>query len=371
MRIDMNVDVAIAGAGPAGSACAIALRTRMPSLSVALIEASRFDAPRAGETLSPAARPLLDHLGVFDAFRAAGHAEVHGTTASWGGTAPHDNDYIFHARGPGWHLDRTRFDAMLADHAASRGAALLTGAAIVTAQRVDDCWHLELAGGRTVAARFLADTTGSAAIARRFCGARAVVIDHLVSFGRFFDNDANADPRTIVEAFADGWWYTAALPGKRRFVACMTDSAVAHRLRLRDAASWTRLLKAMPLIGRIAVHANGPIVARACGSQRLESAAGADWIAAGDAASRFDPLSSQGITKALRSGVFASYAIGDRLAHGDTRGLRRYENFIRSEFDSYLRTRIAIYRDEQRWPHSGFWNARSSSSPTQTIHNEN
>jgi flavin-dependent dehydrogenase len=359
----MRVDVAIVGAGPAGSACAIALRTRMPSLSVALIEASRFDAPRAGETLSPAARPLLEHLGVFETFRAAGHAEVHGTTASWGNAAPHDNDYIFHARGPGWHLDRTRFDAMLAESAASRGAALLCGAAVSSARRADDGWHIDLADGRSIAARFLADTTGNTAIARRFCGARAVVVDHLVSFGRFFDDDGNADPRTIVEAFADGWWYTAALPGKRRFVACMTDSDVARRLHLRDAESWTRLLETMPLTGSFARNApanpDAAIVARACGSQRLESAAGADWIAAGDAASRFDPLSSQGITKALRSGVFASYALGDQLANGDSRGLRRYERFISSEFDSYLRTRTAIYRDEQRWPENDFWSTRS------------
>jgi 2-polyprenyl-6-methoxyphenol hydroxylase-like FAD-dependent oxidoreductase len=219
---------------------------------------------------------------------------------------------------------------------------------------------LDLADGRTVAARFLADTTGSAAVATRFCGARAVAFDHLVSFGRFLDDASVADPRTIVEAFEDGWWYTAALPGQRRFVACMTDSAVARRLRLRDAACWTRLLDEMPLVGRIARAANacGPIVARACGSQRLDGAAGADWIAAGDAASRFDPLSSQGITKALRSGVFASYAIGDRLTGGDSRGIRRYERFIRSEFEGYLRTRTQVYRDEQRWPQSEFWSTR-------------
>jgi flavin-dependent dehydrogenase len=356
----MRFDAAIVGAGPAGSACAIALRTRMPSLSVALIEASHFDTPRAGETLSPAARPLLDHLGVFDAFRAAGHAEVHGTTASWGNASPHDNDYIFHARGPGWHLHRARFDAMLAENAATRGATLMTGAAVSNARRDDDGWTVDLADGRTIAARFVADATGSGAIARRFCGARSIVVDHLVSFGRFFDDDTNADPRTIVEAFADGWWYTAALPGKRRFVACMTDSNVARRLRLRDEASWTRLLETMPVTGPIARCASGRIVARACGSHRLENAAGADWIAAGDAASRFDPLSSQGITKALRSGVFASYAIGDQLAACDNRGLRRYDRFIHSEFLHYLRTRTEIYRDEQRWPQNQFWSERCS-----------
>jgi len=356
----MRFDVAIAGAGPAGSACAISLRAHAPSLSVALIEGSHFDAPRPGETLSPAARPLLEHLGVLAAFQAAGHAEVHGTTASWGHDSPEDNDYLFQARGPGWHLDRTQFDAMLAKHAQSRGATLLQGSAVHGARRVDDEWLVELADGRTIATRFLADATGSAAIARRFCGARAIAFDRLVSFGRFFDDPSGADPRTVVEAFADGWWYTAALPGQRRFVACMSDSAVARRLRLRDAACWTRLLEEMPSVGRIACRAkaSSPIIARACGSQRLDVAAGPDWIAAGDAASRFDPLSSQGITKALRSGIFASYAIGDRLTAGDDRGLRRYERFIHSEFDSYLRTRSQVYHHEQRWPQSDFWSAR-------------
>jgi flavin-dependent dehydrogenase len=249
---------------------------------------------------------------------------------------------------------------MLAEEAAARGAALLQGTAVSVVRRVDRGWELDLADGQTIAARFVADTTGSATIARRFCGARAVAFDHLVSFGRFFDHDASADPRTVVGAFADGWWYTAALPGGRRFVACMTDGAVARRLRLRDAACWTRLLQEMPLVGGIAegAKASGPIVARACGSQRLEVAAGADWIAAGDAASRFDPLSSQGITKALRSGVFASYAIGDWLLAGETRGLRRYDRFIRSEFDGYLRTRAQVYGHEQRWPQSEFWSTR-------------
>jgi 2-polyprenyl-6-methoxyphenol hydroxylase-like FAD-dependent oxidoreductase len=360
----IRVDVAIVGAGPAGSACAISLRAHAPSLAVALIEASRFDTARPGETLSPAARPLLEHLGVFDAFRAAGHAEVHGTTASWGKDSAEDNDYIFHARGPGWHLDRARFDALLAEEAASRGATLLAGTKVRDA---DGAWRLHLADGRIVEAGFVVDTTGSAEMARRFRGARVTAFDHLVSFGKFFDDDSDGDPRTVVQAFADGWWYTAALPGQRRFVACMTDSAVARRLRLSDRASWGRLLEAMPLVGRVARRANacGPPIARPCGSRRLDPAAGADWIAAGDAASRFDPLSSQGIIKALRSGIFASYAIGDRLTGGDSRGLRRYQRFIRSEFDHYLRTRAQVYRDERRWPQSEFWLKFGNANPIQ------
>lgn len=44
----------------------------------------------------------------------------------------------------------------------------------------------------------------------------------------------------------------------------------------------------------------------------------------------FDPLSSQGILKALRSGIFASYAIVDRLLHADDgHGCARYAALIR------------------------------------------
>ena len=43
-------------------------------------------------------------------------------------------------------------------------------------------------------------------------------------------------------------------------------------------------------------------------------------LCVGDAASSFDPVSGQGILKALRSGVFASYAVADWLRQGDARG---------------------------------------------------
>ena len=62
------------------------------------------------------------------------------------------------------------------------------------------------------------------------------------------------------------------------------------------------------------------------------------WLAVGDAASRFDPLSSLGIAKALRSGIFASYASGDWLTRADAAGLRRYRLYIRKEFNRYLET---------------------------------
>jgi flavin-dependent dehydrogenase len=361
----VTFDVAIVGGGPGGSATAIALRAHAPSLSVVLIEASRYETPRIGETLPPPARQILEHLAVWEAFRAQGHREVHGTRAVWGTACALDNDFIYMPAATGWHLDRAAFDAMLASQARRRGAALVLDTRVRGADRVDGSgWRLALSSGGMISARFIVDATGGgAALARRW-GAHLVDRDRLVGIARFFEGGGE-DPRILVETFEDGWWYTAGLPDGWRVTACMTDVDLARRLGLHKVEHWSRTLEAMPNVGAMSrgAKARSPIVVRPSESRRLEPAAGDHWLAVGDSVSRFDPLSSQGIVKALRSGIFASYAIGDLLTRSDDSGLRRYHRYVRDEFTRYAGTRTMYYRQEQRWPASEFWRRRHVPDP--------
>lgn len=357
------VDVLVAGGGPGGCACALMLRAHAPGLSVALAEASDYAAPRVGETLPPAAGTVLRHLGVWDAFLGHGHAPAYATAAAWGAPAAHENDFLFSARGAGWHLDRAVFDARLAEQAETRGVSLLRETRVLDAAREPDGWRVRLSSGGGLRARFLVDATGAgAALARRSGGARARVEDRLAGFVRFFRQaSGGGTPHTLVEAFAGGWWYTAPLPDGRRVVACMTDTDVARGLALDEEAAWHDLLRetAPHVSGSLAGSepSGGPVV-RAARSRRLEPAAGDGWLAVGDAGSTFDPLSSQGILKALRSGIFGAYAVGDLLAKGDDSGVRRYTRFIGDEWEGYLRTRTAFYTAEARWPDHEFWRRR-------------
>jgi flavin-dependent dehydrogenase len=84
----------------------------------------------------------------------------------------------------------------------------------------------------------------------------------------------------------------------------------------------------------------------------------------GDAATTFDPLSSVGIMKGLRSGVLASYAIGD-FFKGNTSGLEKYEALLKREFENYLATRAEYYRREKRWANSVFWQRRHERIPAE------
>lgn len=354
-----SFDVAILGGGPGGAATAISLRAHAPELSVVLIEASSYDAPRIGETLPPPARSILEKLNVWQQFRALGARESFGTTVVWGRAAPVDNEFIFMPAQTGWQLDRTSFDAMLGDEAKLRGATVMLDTSVREAQRSDDGWRLNLSDGCELAARFVVDATGGSASFARRAGARFVELDRLVGISRFFEC-SRGDSRLTVETFADGWWYTAGLPNGKRIVCCVTDADLAQRLRLSAADVWQRQLASGRTIARIVNGCEpcGEVSVRSTNSRLLDPVVDESWLAVGDAASRFDPLSSLGILKALRSGIFASYAIGDWLVRQDDSGLKRYQRFVTEEFRSYTRARAKYYREEQRWPESEFWRRR-------------
>lgn len=354
-----SFDVAIVGGGPGGAATALSLRAHAPALSVVLIEASHYEAMRIGETLPPPVRSLLVHLGVWEVFQAQPHREVYGTTAAWGSAELYDNDFIYMPAHTGWHLDRAAFDAMLADAAHRQGATLLLNTRVCDSTQAGNEWRLTLSTGQSLAARFLVDATGAAAALARRGGARFVEADNLVGIAASFQA-FDRNPSILIEAFKHGWWYSAGLPDGRRIVACMTDADILKRKRLHDPQVWQRELNTTANIaatvqrGRI----SGKMTVRSASSRRLEPAAGRGWLAVGDSASRFDPLSSQGIFKALRSGIFASYAIGDLLARHDESGMERYRRFVLDEFKSYAEVRTKYYREEQRWPESEFWRRR-------------
>jgi flavin-dependent dehydrogenase len=367
----VTADVAVVGGGPGGCAAALALRAHAPGLSIVLLEAGAYDGVKIGETLPPPAASVLRHLGVWDAFAGAGHREAFGSAAAWGGAAVHENDFMTYARPVGWQLDRAAFDRMLAEHAEARGVPVLRCTRLTGAAREGGGWTLRLDGdgAQALGARFVVDATGAAArFARRFGGARARAADRLAGFVRFFRRSAGP-PGTLVESFADGWWYTAPLPGGGRVAACMTDSDLAREMGVDSPAGWEGALAHAPAVAGALEGASGagPVLARAARSRRLDPPVGEGWIAVGDAAAAWDPLSSQGVIKALRSGIFAAYAVGDLLARGDAAGMERYASFGRAEWEGYLRTRARFYGEERRWPERDFWRRRQGAAALPTL----
>jgi len=89
----------------------------------------------------------------------------------------------------------------------------------------------------------------------------------------------------------------------------------------------------------------------------LECSAGTRWLAVGDAARAFDPLSSQGICTSLESALLGAQAIAAALDGHDSAVLDwSFQN--RQRFGRHVQTRQAYYSLERRWPDSEFWRRR-------------
>lgn len=362
MREAPEYDVAIVGGGPAGAAAALSLMQLRPKLRVAVVEASRYSAWRAGETLSPGCRQILSGLGCWDSFRGAGFMESFGTRAVWGAPEPYDNEFLFSLRGNGWHVDRVRFDALLCGSAKQAGADVIEDARLRVAAYVDRSFRLRLRGTELhpergeLRARFVIDASGREACFATGAGARRITHDRLIGVCGLFPS-AGPDAATLVEAQSEGWWYSALLPGSRVVVAWMSDVDLIRDREMCRTECWLEGLgRSEWTRARVSGDLQAPLRVWAAYSQRLSQFCGDGWLAAGDAATTYDPLSSQGILKALRAGKIASFVALDALEGRDSAS--RYEKLVAAEYADYLETRRWFYSQEQRWPQSPFWRRR-------------
>jgi flavin-dependent dehydrogenase len=86
----------------------------------------------------------------------------------------------------------------------------------------------------------------------------------------------------------------------------------------------------------------------------LDKLCGDQWLAIGDAASAYDPITAQGIAKSLMNGISAAKAIQNQM-NGNPRAIEEFEQALRIQYRQYLEMRHHFYCLEQRWPQSEFW----------------
>jgi flavin-dependent dehydrogenase len=364
-------DVVIGGGGPAGAAAARVLAEA--GRAVLVLDPARPPGLRGiGESLPGGARPLLDRLGALEVVEQAGHRPSQGVASSWGSSRVEPaHDPARSPYGPGWHLDRARFDADLRALARAAGAELRAARVVQLAPRPGgDGWRIGTNQGELHEARFLVDATGrTAALARRL-GAGRERDDDLAAVVAWVRSEDPDEARTLLEAVPEGWWYTAPLPNGERVLAFHGAARDVATLR-RDPHQWAARLGATRWVRQdLEAVISGPEAAlleplrtTAAAGARLDRFAGENWLAAGDAALAFDPLSSQGLLTALYSGVLAGEALTAALG-GDAALLQDYPSRLEKIRTNYLRHHRDAYRQEGRWAAAPFWRGRAPIEPS-------
>lgn len=321
-------EVAIVGAGPAGTAAGIVLARA--GVDVVVIDGATFPRDKTcGDALSHGSVELIESLGALDDVRRAPHALVHRAAAVFPDGTRIERDYD----APGWIVSRRDLDDALRRSFEAAGGRLLQGHRV--AELVRERGVVTGVAGPTIA--------WSAAVVVAADGYGSVALDAPgpgPARGRWLGLSATEYWRGVSFPFGAGtcdhcfehdlpWgyaWIFPAVDGVSNVgVYARADAYARQGLRLGDLFD--------AFLDRHADRFRG---AERVGRRRAWSlpiaprpmpVSAPGLLVAGDAAGFIDPLTGEGIWQALRSGMAAGEVARDAVrGSGLTESLReRYE----------------------------------------------
>ncbi|MFD2090702.1 flavin-dependent monooxygenase QhpG [Blastococcus deserti] len=340
-------DVCVLGGGPAGAT--VAARLARLGHRVVVLERRPFPRQHVGESLSPAAWPVLDAAGIPRAAARATGVPVRTAGVRW--RTDEEEQLLL---GEGLTVDRGAFDTLLLDRARAAGAVVRAPLRADRPERVAGGWRVPTPDG-AVHARFLADATGRR---RLLGGRREATSPRTVAVHARWAGAWPADgPQTRIAAVADGWLWAAALPGGHVRTLAVTDPEV---LAAEGGGSLLeRFAGAAPGVG--APPEGAPVRVCDATSYRVRPPVEADAVRVGEAAFAIDPLSSSGVQTAVQSGLAAAATAATLLGGGNgAAALEYYGDLVRAAADVHARTASALYREHQRHAGERFWQRRAA-----------
>ncbi len=336
-----DFDVAIVGAGPAGSATATLLARR--GMRVAVMDRARFPRPKpCAEYLSPESSRVLARLGILESLLGTQPAHLTGMRI----TSP--NGVSFVGRFDGTHgfrgfsnhglaLPREVLDTMLLENAVAAGATDFQGSLVEGFSVHGDGVRIEIRRERhreSLTADTLVGADGlHSRIARRLGVAR----------GGAWRRIALVTHATGVQGMTDvGEMHVArgAYVGLAPIGGDVTNVAIVQDT-MRDAHGtpaqrFTRAIARFPEVARrlATSHRVSPVRAVGPFARRTSRATADRTLLVGDAADFYDPFTGEGIYAALHGAELASDMLTEALERGalGAHALRGYDRARRRAF---------------------------------------
>lgn len=315
-----DTDILVIGAGPAGAVAAHEAKRAAPNLDVVLLERDAV-----------VGTPVRCAEGVGDAGLRE-FADPEG--ASWAARrirrviflAPDDTEVKVAERDVGWILDRTRFDAFLAERAAGDGVEVRVGTEAAGMTRgTDQRWAVRLRtteGEDTCRARVVIGADGVEAMVGRWAGLDTrVPARDMESCAQYVVRDLDFDPDAIYLQFG-----SAVAPGgyawlfpKSPRVANVGLGLVAVKADGRNAREYLDAWMARRYPGGVKTgYTVGGVIAHTTVKRTYDDGV----LVAGDAAHMINPLSGGGIVNAMKAGRLAGRAAAAAICAGDTSASR-------------------------------------------------
>jgi len=348
----LEADCLIIGGGPAGSALA-GLLARWGK-RIVLLNAAERGGGLAEETLVPGASGVIERLGLTGAAESSGGLGLNRQGGIWESGELIWRDLTEADRGR--QVQRDSLDAALRAKAVEVGVHVIEIARLLGAVRNGEPVHALTQEGENVRveAAIVACATGRMT--------PSSLVDHEVEAElpaticiHAHAEDADKDRAgSVIEAVREGWlWWLPSIGGGAN-LALFAD-AEEVRERGREEVWQSALASAHGPAAGVSLESVGGTIATATLRRSR-----CDALFVGDAAAALDPLSSQGIEKALTSAEDAAYAVNTLLEEPTLAAEVREQRHAweREVFRAHARTTLETYALVERFRDGPFWARR-------------
>ncbi|WP_111747384.1 NAD(P)/FAD-dependent oxidoreductase [Salinisphaera orenii] len=344
-------DVAIIGAGPAGSTAATWLADR--GWHVRVVERSHFPRFAIGESLLPKCMDCLAEAGLLEAVRHAGYQIKRGVR--FGRSNRMGRFYFADAAGTNWdwtwHVQRADFDQRLASEASRRGAIVGFGETVESIDRTSPGaprLGIQNDSGESfeLSARFVLDASGAGRVLPKLLHleAEADGPDRAAVFTHVADGIEHPDLRrdelmiTVHPERADVWYWLIAFSDGRASIGVVGDSTFIANQGKDAAAQLRALIAAEPQIAEALTNAkfDRQTFSAKQFATPVDRLFGQDFALLGNAGEFVDPIFSSGVTVALQSAISAAELV-DRQLGGESIDWQ-------TDFERPLRAGLNVFR---------------------------
>lgn len=354
-------DVAIVGAGPAGSAAAAFLASA--GHRVIVLERERFPRFHIGESLLPLGVLALQHLGIDlseadYALRKSGAIVLCESTGSshrisFRDTLPGLPDHAY-------QVVRSDFDHALAVHAQELGATMRFGEQVRSCTERSDDVLLEGTTG-SVRARYAIDATGLTGLLARSRRERC----RLVGLGKCasFAHYTSVQKGALHESFPGGeialllvpdagWAWAIPLPGDRVSVGLVHPEGQPHGTPEHELRT---LVEESPFLQRLLEDATPPSNVHRCTDYSYVNRVSTTdrTVCLADAHSFLDPVFSTGVSLALHSAHLLSQAMAPPVGADESLRLEKYFEAVGHGYRVFEKLLERFYRPG--WAHTTFF----------------
>lgn len=345
----MNFDVAIIGAGPSGSVAAALLLAH--GYRVVVVERAQFPRFSIGESLLPQCMAFLREANLAEVVEQAGFQYKNGAAFHRKGcdTAFDFRDKFSEGPGTTFQVERAKFDHLLIDTVAARGAEVLYQQEVLGFARKGDLSELSLRAQNgtesKISARFVLDASGFARVLPRLLQldkpssfpVRASLFCHVEDGIDCAEFDRDKILITVHPEQHDIWYWLIPFAGGRCSIGVVAEESVLAQMPGSTTEKLQALINAAPNLRDLLCNARYTMEARqivgyAADVTQLQ---GDGYALLGNAGEFLDPVFSSGVTIAMKSAQLAVAVLHRQLSGETVDWPVEYEQRLRAGVDCF------------------------------------